>query len=69
MSSPLPERVHTFGQDLKRRYGARLHKLAINAGLACPNRDGSKGRALGATKRMEVKESWNSSARPVTSRL
>jgi radical SAM protein (TIGR01212 family) len=44
MSSPLPERVNTFGQDLKRRYGARVHKLAINAGFTCPNRDGSKGR-------------------------
>ncbi len=44
MSSALPERVHTFGQDLKRRHGRRVHKLAINAGLSCPNRDGSKGR-------------------------
>jgi hypothetical protein len=44
MSSALPERVHTFGQDLRRRYGRRVHKVAINAGLSCPNRDGSKGR-------------------------
>lgn len=44
MTSPLPERVNTFGQDLMRRYGARVHKLAINAGFTCPNRDGSKGR-------------------------
>ncbi len=44
MSSPLPALVNTFGQDLKRRYGQRVHKLAINAGLSCPNRDGSKGR-------------------------
>jgi hypothetical protein len=44
MSSPLPHVVNTFGQDLKRRYGARVHKLAINAGFTCPNRDGSKGR-------------------------
>jgi len=36
--------VNTFGQDLKRRYGQRVHKLAINAGFTCPNRDGSKGR-------------------------
>ncbi len=36
--------VNTFGQDLKRRYGHRVHKLAINAGFTCPNRDGSKGR-------------------------
>ena len=36
--------VNTFGQDLKRRYGQRVHKLAINAGFTCPNRDGNKGR-------------------------
>jgi radical SAM superfamily enzyme len=44
MSSQLPERINTFGQHLKRRYGARVQKLAINAGFTCPNRDGSKGR-------------------------
>ena len=44
MSSPLPDRINTFGQDLLRRYGQRVHKLAINAGFTCPNRDGSKGR-------------------------
>ncbi|HEY9198890.1 MAG TPA: TIGR01212 family radical SAM protein [Gammaproteobacteria bacterium] len=40
----LAERVNTFGQDLLSRYGQRVHKLAINAGFTCPNRDGSKGR-------------------------
>jgi radical SAM protein (TIGR01212 family) len=40
----LSDRVNTFGQDLLRRYGERVHKLAINAGFTCPNRDGSKGR-------------------------
>ncbi|CAK0763890.1 Elp3 domain-containing protein [Gammaproteobacteria bacterium] len=40
----LADRVHTFGQALLRRYGERVHKVAINAGLTCPNRDGSKGR-------------------------
>ena len=44
MTSPLPSVVNTFGQDLKRRYGHRVHKLAIHAGFTCPNRDGSKGR-------------------------
>ena len=44
MSSPLPQLVNTFGQDLLRRYGQRVHKLAINAGFTCPNRDGSRGR-------------------------
>lgn len=40
----LADRVHTFGQDLLRRYGERVHKVAIHAGFTCPNRDGSKGR-------------------------
>jgi len=41
---PLSDLVNTFGQDLLRRYGRRVHKLAIHAGFSCPNRDGSKGR-------------------------
>ncbi|MCF7985367.1 MAG: TIGR01212 family radical SAM protein [Thiohalocapsa sp.] len=40
----LSDRVNTFGVDLLRRYGERVHKLAIHAGFTCPNRDGSKGR-------------------------
>ncbi len=39
----LSDVVHTFGTDLLRRYGARVHKLAIHAGFTCPNRDGNKG--------------------------
>jgi hypothetical protein len=41
MSSPLPERINTFGHDLKHRCGARVHRLSINAGFNCPNLDGS----------------------------
>lgn len=40
----LSDRVTTFGQDLRARYGERVHKLAIDAGFTCPNRDGSLGR-------------------------
>lgn len=40
----LADRVNTFGVDLVRRHGQRVHKLAIHAGFTCPNRDGSKGR-------------------------
>ncbi|MFZ0789052.1 MAG: TIGR01212 family radical SAM protein [Chromatiaceae bacterium] len=40
----LSDRVSTFGQYLLRRYGERVHKLAIHAGFTCPNRDGTKGR-------------------------
>ncbi len=40
---PLSDLVNTFGQDLLRRHGRRVHKLAIHAGFSCPNRDGAKG--------------------------
>jgi hypothetical protein len=40
----LADYVPTLGQDLLRRYGERVHKIAINAAFTCPNRDGSKGR-------------------------
>jgi radical SAM protein (TIGR01212 family) len=39
----LSDRVNTLGQDLLARYGERVHKIAIDAGFTCPNRDGSKG--------------------------
>lgn len=40
----LADRVNTFGQVMVARYGERVHKIAIDAGFSCPNRDGSKGR-------------------------
>ncbi len=40
----LSDYINTLGQDLLRRYGERIHKVAINAGMTCPNRDGSKGQ-------------------------
>jgi radical SAM protein (TIGR01212 family) len=39
----LTDRVHTFGQWLKRKHGERVHKIALDAGFTCPNRDGVKG--------------------------
>lgn len=39
----LSDRVNTFGQYLLKRYGQRVHKLALHAGFTCPNRDGAKG--------------------------
>lgn len=35
--------VNTFGNAIRHRYGGRAHKLAIDAALSCPNRDGGKG--------------------------
>ncbi|MCG6862183.1 MAG: TIGR01212 family radical SAM protein [Chromatiaceae bacterium] len=40
----LSDYVPTFGQAMLRRYGERVHKIAIDAAFTCPNRDGSKGR-------------------------
>jgi len=40
----LSTRVNTYGQDLLRRHGERVHKIALDAGFTCPNRDGTKGR-------------------------
>jgi radical SAM protein (TIGR01212 family) len=39
----LSDYVHTFGQWLLAKHGERVHKIALDAGLTCPNRDGSKG--------------------------
>lgn len=39
----LVQRVHTFGQYLLERHGERVHKVALDAGFTCPNRDGSLG--------------------------
>ena len=40
----LSARVNTYGQDLLHRHGERVHKIALDAGFTCPNRDGTKGR-------------------------
>ena len=40
----LSSQVNTFGQAMLRRYGERVHKIAIDAEFTCPNLDGSKGR-------------------------
>ncbi len=39
----LSEYVHTFGQWLLAKHGERVHKIALDDGFTCPNRDGSKG--------------------------
>ncbi|WP_413113004.1 TIGR01212 family radical SAM protein [Thaumasiovibrio sp. DFM-14] len=40
----LHQLVNTFGQDLQRRYGEKVHKLTLHGGFSCPNRDGTIGR-------------------------
>jgi radical SAM protein (TIGR01212 family) len=39
----LTDRIHTFGQAMLKKYGERVHKIALDASFTCPNRDGSKG--------------------------
>src|SRR4030066_360885 len=41
--SPPSQRIHTFGSAMRERHGERVHKIALDAGFTCPNRDGSKG--------------------------
>ena len=36
--------IHTLGHALRARHGRRVHKVALDVGFTCPNRDGSKGR-------------------------
>jgi radical SAM protein (TIGR01212 family) len=35
--------IHSFGRAMQDRHGERVHKIALDAGFTCPNRDGSKG--------------------------
>ena len=39
----LARQAPSFGQLMLRRYGHRVHKIALDAAFTCPNRDGSKG--------------------------
>ncbi len=36
-------RQQTLNEYLRKRFGKKLYKIAINAGLTCPNRDGTLG--------------------------
>lgn len=37
------KRYHSLDYELKKIYGEKIYKIAIDAGMTCPNRDGSKG--------------------------
>ena len=39
----LSDYIKTFGQHLLGQHGERIHKIALDAGFTCPNRDGAKG--------------------------
>ncbi len=34
---------HSLDYELKNRYGEKIYKIALNAGMTCPNRDGTCG--------------------------
>ncbi len=35
--------VRTIGDELRRQFGCRVHKVPVHAGMTCPNRDGRLG--------------------------
>ncbi|MFQ5649680.1 MAG: TIGR01212 family radical SAM protein [bacterium] len=35
-----PKRYNAYGAFLRQKFGCRFHKITINAGFTCPNRDG-----------------------------
>jgi len=37
------KRYHQFSYFLRRRFGGRVAKISLNAGLSCPNIDGTRG--------------------------
>ncbi len=39
----LSDQINTFGQAMLKKHGERVHKVALDVGFTCPNRDGSKG--------------------------
>ena len=36
-------RYRSFNQAMRERFGCRVYKLALDGGMTCPNRDGTKG--------------------------
>jgi len=38
------KRFNPFSEELKRQFGCKVHRISIDAGFTCPNRDGTVGR-------------------------
>ena len=65
----LAEYVPTFGQYMLKKYGERVHKIALDTAFTCPNRDGSKGMG-GCTFCNNVSFSPNGRApKPITEQI
>lgn len=41
----LDKRYHSLDYEMKRRYGRKLYKIALDGGFTCPNRDGTLGNS------------------------
>jgi radical SAM protein (TIGR01212 family) len=37
------KRYNQFSEELKRQFGCRVHRISVDAGFSCPNRDGTAG--------------------------
>jgi hypothetical protein len=37
------KRYNAFSEELKRTFGCRVHRISVDAGFSCPNRDGTVG--------------------------
>lgn len=37
------KRFNPFSEELKRQFGCRVHRISVDAGFSCPNRDGTLG--------------------------
>ena len=35
--------LHTFDDEMKRRFGGKVYRIALSTGFSCPNRDGTVG--------------------------
>ncbi|WP_243370255.1 TIGR01212 family radical SAM protein [Geotalea sp. SG265] len=42
---PGGKRYNIFSEELKRVFGCRVHRISVDAGFSCPNRDGTVGTA------------------------
>src|SRR4030067_30751 len=40
------KRYNAFSEELKRVFGCRVHRISIDAGFTCPNRDGALGTGV-----------------------
>jgi uncharacterized protein len=39
----MEKRYNAFSEELKRFFGCRVHRISVDAGFSCPNRDGTVG--------------------------